>query len=256
MSIRLQIILTGFWIIFGAIIWSQAQEKAKTGCAIFFGFFAVITFFAFVLRRSGMRRTIARVKSELTDIANKDLDAASTLSEHQAGEFVESLASNPSIARMMARSGIRYFVSGTWKEAPVEFGTNIVPGRDNDMRESYVCAGPPSSLPKFRAITRGTLTTMSRIGMETHEVKLGDPAFDAKWIVDGDETLVRNVLDDAGREALMQLFGKLTWNQAHTASVESVGRGVVIRWPGELTAAHAAFLRDLAFSVRAKLTSA
>jgi hypothetical protein len=247
----LELAITGLFGVVGLLILVNPRHAYGVGFA-FLGI-AAITFALFELRFWGHRRNVARVARELAEVGRRDLEAATPVRQRGTDDFVEELASNASIAGMMARRSHRLCITGTWRGHQLELGTAIVAGRDFDQMISYVCVLDAAQRGPFRVMTRGALTSFARLGMDTHPVPTGDPDFDAKWVVDATEVLARSVLDPDLRADLVRLQAQLAWMQV--ASVEWTRLGLLIRWPGELSADGAAYLRDLALGVHRRLSA-
>jgi propionyl-CoA carboxylase beta chain len=71
------------------------------------------------------------------------------------------------------------------------------------------------------------------MGMEKREVATGDKVFDDAWVVDAEEATARAILDDATRAKLMTLHKQVPMMMV--ASVEATPRGMVVRFPTELS---------------------
>jgi len=247
----LEVVVCGFFAVMGLAALA-APRNGLVGCAVLLGI-AAFALMCFELRFWGHRRNIARVQRGLAEVGRRDLEGAAPVQERGVDDFVEELAANRAVAGIMARRSQRFCVSGMWRGRALEIGTAIVAGRDFDQMVSYVCVRDGAVRGAFRVMTRGALTSFSRMGMDRHPVATGDAAFDAKWVVDADDTLARTVLDPSMRARLVALQGELAWLQV--ASIEATRFGVVVRWPGELSPDGAAYLRDLAVEVHGRLAA-
>lgn len=225
--------------------------RPSVGAGIGFLAFAAFAVLMFELRFWGHRRSVRRVRAELEQVGARDFDAPAEVVQRPSGEMVEELASNPRFARMMARRSTRLAVSGKWRGREIEIGTAIVAGRDFDQMISYALAVDGGVPGPFRVMSKGAITSIARLGMDTAPVTTGDATFDADWVVDADPSLATRVLDDTLRATLIDLRSRLSFMQV--ASIEATRHGVIVRWPGELTPESGGYLRDLATEVRSRL---
>jgi hypothetical protein len=232
---------------------TAASNGKLAGAAVFAGMAALVVL-CFEARFWGHRRTIARVSRGLGEVGRRDLDAPVAVTQQLPDAFVEELASNGFLARMIANRSTRLCVTGTWRGRAVELGTAVVANRDFDSKLSYVCVLDQQPRGPFRVMTKGTMSSLARKFMPTNPVVLGDPTFDARWTVDGDARVARTVLDGEVRASLLALQAQLSWLQV--VSIEATRFGLVVRWPGELSPDGAAYLRDLAFNVHDRLAAA
>lgn len=202
----------------------------------------------FEARIRGFHRSVQHAREALEALARAV--GSSGVAEHDEATRPELLAANPALARTLARRGVRFFVTGALGGEPIEVGTAVVPGRDLDVRISYVVVEGPAQA-SFRAMSRGAATSLSRLAMRTHPVSTGDDTFDHAWIVDGDEASCRRVLDAELRASLMRLHDRLGWMQV--ASVEATPHGIVVRRPGELRLDDVDESLRIAVAVRSRL---
>jgi hypothetical protein len=209
----------------------------------------------FELRVRGHRRACVRAQKTLGEIARADLQSPTLVSERPGDELVEELASNPQLANLLASRSTRFFVSGERNARSFEIGTAVVALRDFDRHHSYVCLRDDRLPSALRVMTRGAVTSFARMGMSyAHDVKTGDATFDAVWIVDADEDVVRAVLDDGMRKTLLDLQSRLGWMQV--ASLEATRFGLVVRWPSTIETGSAAYLCDLVLAMHARFVAA
>ncbi len=214
---------------------------------------AGVFFLLFQLRFRAHRRNTTRVRAGLEQLGKTSFDAPAAVEVRGPDDHAETLASSSAFARMIARRSTRVFVRGKSQGRELELGTAVVAARDWDQYVSYACAVDAAPRAMFRAMTRGALTRLARIGMDKREVATGDKAFDDAWVVDADEATARAVLDDATRARLMELQKQMPMMMV--ASVEATPRGLVVRFPTELSAEWAANLRELAFSMHDRLAT-
>ncbi|MBK7398944.1 MAG: hypothetical protein IPJ34_22305 [Myxococcales bacterium] len=204
----------------------------------------------FEWRIRGFRRSVARHRGVRRG-GRKDFDAPATVAQRSEGAFEAEVAGNPSFAHLMAGRSARLYVKGTWKGRAIDLGTSVVPGRDFDLFVSHAFVETDRPLPSFRVMTRGTLTSLSRLGMATTPTETGDAAFDREWVVDADHAVATKVLDAPLAGPLLELQTRIGW--MGVASIESIKSGLIVRWPAEVSASSAADLRDLAIQIADRL---
>jgi hypothetical protein len=194
------------------------------------------------------------VRTELEQIRGKDLERSAEIAERVPGQLEVELASNQAFAHMMAGRAVRLFTRGAWKERKLDIGTAILPNRDFDTFISHVLVESTRVRAGFRVMTKGTITRFARMGMKTFPTTTGDQAFDDAWVVDAEHALAMSVLDAPTRKTLLELQSVLPW--MGVASLEATSVGLVLRWPSELSAESAAYLRDLAITVCERIEQA
>jgi hypothetical protein len=241
----IEIVVVGIFAAFGVAL--LLSPRASPGAWLFAFGFAGVAAIAFELRFWGHRRKVAKVRAALAEIGRRDLEQASPVEQRSEQEILEALAPNHPMIAFAMRYATRYVVDGKWKGRSVQIGTHVVPGRDWDFSISYVCVTDRSMTGSFRVTTRGTLTTLNRLGSNVEPFPTGDADFDAKWVADGNADTCRAVLDPGMRRRLLELQKQLGWLQA--CAIEVTRFGLVLRWPGELSPEGAAYLRDLALDV-------
>lgn len=245
----LQIVVVGLLLAIGTTI--LLNPRANRGAAIFVYAFALFGLAMFEWRIRGFRRSVARVTEALAEVGRKDFDAPAVVEQRSEGAFEAEVAANPSFAHLMAGRSARLYVKGTWQGRRVDLGTSVVPGRDFDLFVSHAFVETDRPLPSFRVMTRGALTSLSRLGMATTPTETGDAAFDREWVVDADPAVATKVLDAPLRKTLLELQTRIGW--MGVASIESIKSGLIVRWPAEVSASSAAYLRDLAMQIADRL---
>ncbi len=239
----LEIVICG---VFGALGVVALVAGSVGGGVALIGF-ALVAVCLFEWRLRSHRRTEARVRAGLEVIGKKDLEAPGPVEDRDPQRAIADAISNPMLASMMARRTSLLAVAGRWKGREVEIGTAILASRDFDQLTSFVCVVDPKLRRPFRALTRGAVAKLARMGNRGATVPTGDPKFDEEWLVEADEGLCRSVLDAPIRARLLELQATVGWMQM--ASVEVTGRGLVLRWPGEMNAEWASHLRDLTLQI-------
>ena len=120
---------------------------------------------------------------------------------------------------------------------------------------SYVAVDVPGFGGTFRLTERSKIVNFLLPG--ARDVKIGDPAFEAGWVVDADENVARAALTDAVRARLVDLRSKVGLVSIDFAqgrmTVGMTPRGLTLRWPGELTVELTDFIRDVLLDMRAGL---
>jgi len=244
----LEVVIPGFFALIGVVL----LASGKPAGLVFVGF-ALLAVLAFEWRLRAHRRTLARVRGGLEEVGRRAFDAPVAVADRAPGEHVERVAANKMFASMLARRSARMFLHGRWQGRDVELGTAVIAARDFDQLVSYACVLDPRPLGSFRAMTRGAVSRVARIGMDKHPVATGDEAFDDAWVVDTDEATCRAVLDEGIRAKLVELRAQVP--RLGVASIEATADGLVVRFPGELSAEWAANLRDLAFTLHDRLAA-
>jgi hypothetical protein len=109
----------------------------------------------------------------------------------------------------------------------------------------------------FRLSKEGVGAMIGRATGLSKDVALGDPAFDAAWNVHADEDLARAVLDPLVRARLTELESKVGLVSQNygvgTMSVILTSHGLALRWPGEIDAPLAQYMRDLLLDMRSRM---
>ena len=89
------------------------------------------------------------------------------------------------------------------------------------------------------------------------KVDLEDPAFAKAWLVHSEPGFAKRVLDGSVRLRLLELreqVKKVSQDYAQgRMSLRLDSRGLIVRWPGELDANFAGFMRDLLMDMRGKM---
>lgn len=118
---------------------------------------------------------------------------------------------------------------------------------------SHVVVDVLGLVKPFKIQKQGLIT---RLGLVS-DTEVGDAAFDAMFRIEGDSELMKAVLDDGIKKRIAEL-------QAQVGSVSQDGpfggmfitlskQGLALRWPGELNAAFATYVRDLLLEMREKI---
>jgi hypothetical protein len=239
----LQIIISGTPL----LVIPPLVTRARHGVVVPVATVVAVCLFVAVMfqwRLLAIRRDARRVAANLHAIGGALVEQPEPIAGARGGIAV--LASNPRFARQVARRSVRFAAAGTWRGTRIEYGAAVVALRDFDVTLSHVKV-VAADLPALRVMSRGILTSMSRWLRDKHPVATGDAAFDSAWVVDADEAVARDRLTPAVRAQLVELRSALISTQ--TASIEAIDGGLVVRWPGALTAALAARLRDVALAI-------
>ena len=122
---------------------------------------------------------------------------------------------------------------------------------------SHVVVDVLGATPTFALTRQGAGSFVGKMAGVTRDVKIGDEAFDARWMINSDEPLARAVLDDSIRARLTEMRSKVTlvsqdWGPGGM-SVILTRHGLAIRWPGEMSPELAVYVRDLLIDMRTRM---
>lgn len=105
----------------------------------------------------------------------------------------------------------------------------------------------------FKIQKQGLIT---RLGLVS-DTEVGDADFDAKFRIEGDSELMKAVLDDGIKKRIAELqaqVGNVSQDGPFTGMfITLTKQGLALRWPGELNAAFATYVRDLLLDMREKI---
>jgi hypothetical protein len=250
----MQIVLGGMFLLIGGLQLAKGEPMRHV-----VGAWAVALFVVLVIqaRFFTFGRLLAGIERGLEAIGRSDLESPQPVTRRGMEEVLDAYTSTheagvgTALAKTAAGNAVRLCVRGQWRGREIEIGTVVSPGRNRSSKVSYVCVRDSNVRMPFLAMTRGFATSLARAFITKHPVTTGDAAFDGKWVVDADEALARTVLDPPTRQKLLELEARVAWLRA--VSVQAMPYGLVVRWPGLLSADGAALLRDLACSVHEKL---
>jgi hypothetical protein len=213
--------------------------------------FAAFTWLMFELHARRLRKVSQRLRGELEAIAKADLDTPTPVLDVATEAFVERAWASRFARSMSVSECVPMWVDGTWQGKPIAYGTAVVVSRNMfESPHSFVCVDAEGATELFSVVHDSMLSSVVRAGKPHHPVKIGDAAIDKSWHIDTDEALAKHVFDDETRRILGELHARVG---SGVASIELTRAGLVVRWPSELTAGSAAYLRTLALHVRDRI---
>lgn len=213
----------------------------------------------FQLQFRGLRKKGEAVRASVDACAARVFDAPGAV---RPG-YDLSVTMTPGMAAWVSGvdSDVGFTTEGQHRGARVSVASHVsVAGRQ--MGEfshvySYVCVDVLGATEPFYLTKQGAFSAVTNATGLSHDVKIGDAAFDAAWNVSADPALAKDVLDDSIRARLAELRARVpsvSMDMAQgTMSVILTKSGLAIRWPGPMPPELAIFMRDLLLDMRERI---
>ena len=257
----LQFVLTGIFGTLGVVGLVSGLVTGNPG-ALVMGAVMLLTagigFGAFELQRRGLLKKGERVRTNIEAIAAKAFDAPARVQQgYDMG--VTSGAMAPMMTAM--ESDVGFTADGTVSGTRVSIASHASTlGRqlgEFSHVYSYVLVDMRGLQTRFRLSKEGAGALIARATGLSNDTKVGDATFDATWNVDVDDELAREVLDESIRARLMELESKVGLVSQNfgvgTMSLLLTGKGLALRWPGDIDPPLAAFITRMLLDLREKI---
>jgi hypothetical protein len=260
MQVALTLIFGATALLMASVYLSMpARRGPLLGIAVFNGALAIIAYGVFQVQFRAVRKATERVRASMGAIAGKLFDApVPVLDRYDGSELI-----GPWGGMSRGLDGDTWSAAeGDWKGARLLVASHpSVVGRQMfEMYHvySYVVVDVPGVKQPFTVTEEaGAFGNLFTGASNAPKVEFEDPAFEKAWLVHSEPGFAKRVLDGSVRLRLLELREQVKNVSQDFAqgrmSLRLDSRGLIVRWPGELNAHFAGFMRDLLMDLRGKM---